>query len=60
MSSIYQLEAALICRSNNKLSFDALYLYMVKTYDPAVAQICLHAMSTIDHIVVVGYHSIPI
>ena len=31
--SIRSVEVALICRSNNKLSFDALYLYMVKTYD---------------------------
>jgi hypothetical protein len=37
--SIRSVEVALICRSNNKLSFDALYLYMVKTYDPAVANL---------------------
>ena len=37
--SIRSVEVALICKSNNKLSFDALYLYMVKTYDPAVANL---------------------
>jgi hypothetical protein len=57
MSSIYQLEVALICRSNNKLSSDALYLYMVKTYDLAVAYFqhkanqirCTHTPLTTHH-----------
>jgi hypothetical protein len=54
----YRFEVAFIlCRSNNNYQFDALYLYMVSTYDPQQWQICLYDHNFLTRYVVVGCRS---